>query len=589
MALISVIIPTFNKSEVLSKTLTALNEQSGINDDFEVIVIDDGSTDDTSEIVKKSKKTASYPLSLIKQKNAGPATARNVGILKAKGKIILIINDDTVPSNVMVSRHVFFHRQHPQKNYGLLGYVTWHPDLETTPFMYWLEHGGPYFSFFEIEGKEAGWERLWTCNVSFKKELLVDAGLFDTSFPDAAWEDIELGYRLSLKKLKLLYDPKAMGYHYHPTSLESIKRKMKANGENSLLVRQKIPRQYWVPMMKWPRAAIFIDAVILNKFSLNILEKMAAIAEKRFNFGLLFQIVLLHYRIKGMASARKTMPLLANYEALLSEEKQVWVDTEAQMLDKGIPWWVDIRRARIRGKNIFWRDDPKKEKILRGEEKNLLIKEVVEKGGRVLDLGCGSGWLSLELARNGLEVYGVDASPERIKIARQFHKSNPYKKNFGKLTYLNEDVNRLSFPNEYFDSIVVWDTLHHFPNLDRIIGKLNQFLKKDGQFICFDHTGNKVLKTANRLVNLLTPKNKRDIIIPYEDVLGEEMIEILKNYFVVKYFKRRFSLPLSGCLYLFLSRDLFYPSLLIVTKVDKLLCNSGLFRGEYFFFRGEKI
>ena len=206
----------------------------------------------------------------------------------------------------------------------------------------------------------------------------------------------------------------------------------------------------------------------------------------------------------------------------------------------------------------------------------------------MLDLGCGSGWLSLELARNGLEVYGVDASPDRIRIARNFLKTNPYKNNFGKLAYFQEDVNKLSFPNNYFDTIVVWDTLHHFPNLDRLINKLKLFLKKDGQLVCFDHTGNKLLKRINRLVQIFTPVNKKDIVIPYEDVLGEEMIEILKKHFILIEFERRFSLPLSVSLYLFLSRDIFYPLLITAAKVDKLLCNSNLLKGEYFYFRGIK-
>ena len=89
---ISVIIPTFNRKEILKIALLALNKQDFPLSDFEVIIIDDGSTDETNKLVEKMLPFLGYKTVLLKQSNRGPAKARNQGIKKAKGKLVLIIN-----------------------------------------------------------------------------------------------------------------------------------------------------------------------------------------------------------------------------------------------------------------------------------------------------------------------------------------------------------------------------------------------------------------------------------------------------------------------------------------------------------------
>lgn len=272
------------------------------------------------------------------------------------------------------------------------------------------------------------------------------------------------------------------------------------------------------------------------------------------------------------------------------EEIEEWRKIEKLMARKGIPWWVDLRRAKISGENIFWRNDPKKEKIIRGTEKQLLFNLAVGDGKKkkILDIGCGSGWLSLELGREGMDVVGVDVSKERLKIARQYLRENSFKEKFGKVKYLEVDVNEVQFPKNSFDAIVVWDTLHHFPNLDSLLMKCRQWLVPGGRFIVYDHVGNKFLKTGRKLADYFVKPNKKTKIIPYEDTLGKKMIQQLRRNFREKIFFTRLSFPISILLYLFLSKDLFLPILPLVAKVDRFLCNNRLFYGEYFFFYGVK-
>ena len=276
------------------------------------------------------------------------------------------------------------------------------------------------------------------------------------------------------------------------------------------------------------------------------------------------------------------------YRALVREEIAEWKKIEAEMSRRGIPWWADVRQAKIKGKNIFWRNDPRKESIIRGKERELLLKLASgEKRQRVLDIGCGSGWLSLELGRKGMNVIGLDVSRERLAIARKMLQTNPYKKNFGTVKYLCADINQIDFPQGHFDTIVAWDTLHHFPNLDEVLAKSREWLKPGGKFIVYDHVGNRFLKIGRKLVEAFSGGGKTKVI-SYEDTLGKTMIVFLRKYFREVLFKTRLSFPVSTLLFLILSRDVFLPILPLVAKIDRFVCDSHLFYGEYFFFHGTK-
>lgn len=288
---ISVVIPTYNRIEILKRTLSALDGQTLKADKFEAIIIDDGSTDDTVSLIKKEKALHNFRISLLKQNHQGPAAARNKGIKVAQGEIVLIINDDTVPDSRLLEHHLTFHSKHTKGTDALLGKVTWHPAIKITPFMKWLENGGPYFSFNKIKGNLAGWQRLWTCNISFKKAFLLSYGLFDESFPDAAWEDVELGYRLSQSGLKLYYERKALGYHYHPTTIVSIRNKMMSNGRNLSIYCRKVPRKYWPPIATHTQQLFIFDKLLLTP--------MVSILGARPTINFINSMVLLHYRIKG--------------------------------------------------------------------------------------------------------------------------------------------------------------------------------------------------------------------------------------------------------------------------------------------------
>ncbi len=239
---VTVIIPTYNRKDILRRCLNAFAHQSYPAEKYEIIVIDDGSTDGTEDLVKSFLNNYICPLRYLKQENKGPAAARNLGIKNATGDVILFTGDDIIVQLNFLKEHMAWHDRYPDDSTAVLGHVTWSPDVEITPFMRWLENGGPQFHFWQIKDRievESS-KYFYTCNVSLKKRFLLSMNLFfDEDFPHAACEDAELGMRLEVKGLVLKYNKNAIGYHDHYASLRDYCRRMIIAGKSLRILDKK--------------------------------------------------------------------------------------------------------------------------------------------------------------------------------------------------------------------------------------------------------------------------------------------------------------------------------------------------------------
>lgn len=244
---LTVIIPTYNRRKELATCLEHLKTQSLAQESYEVIVVNDGSTDDTALFLDKEEQKWNR-LKVLHQKNAGQGNARNLAIPHAEGQIIMFIGDDIYATENFLKKHVEFHKANPELEAACLGLTEWAKDKKINPFMEWLTEGGPQFAYHKLKAhKEADFWFFYTSNISLKAELL-NRQPFDPDFHGYGWEDIELAYRLKKEEgMKITYTPEAFAYHDHYMQEDSLKPRMQKIGSNAHIFQKKHPDLQVVP------------------------------------------------------------------------------------------------------------------------------------------------------------------------------------------------------------------------------------------------------------------------------------------------------------------------------------------------------
>ena len=241
---ISVIVPTYNRKEQLRRTILAYQQQTISPDKFELVVIDDGSSDGTDQLVEDLKEKAAFRIIYHYQENQGPAAARNWAIANASSDLVLITGDDIIPAEVLLEEHLKAHEKYSEKNKAILGRIDWPSHICVTPLMHYItQASGLQFGFHLIKNpKNASFWFFYTSNISLKRSFMLDNGLFDTSFTHAALEDTELGYRLQKRGLRIVYNSDAVGYHDHSITLESFCRRQFRVGKMAVVFAQLHPK-----------------------------------------------------------------------------------------------------------------------------------------------------------------------------------------------------------------------------------------------------------------------------------------------------------------------------------------------------------
>jgi GT2 family glycosyltransferase len=223
--LVSIIIPTFNGAARIGNCLDALLKQAG--QDAEILVVNDGSTDNTAEVV------GSYSgVLLISQANAGPAAARNRGAVEARGTIILFTDDDCVPTPDWLEAML-----EPFADPEVVGVKGVYGTRQTSLAARFVQI--EYEDKYRVMAGFAYIDFIDTYSAAFRRERFLEMTGYDTSFPVACAEDIELSYRMSARGWKMKFAPGAIVYHTHPgTFLSYLKKKYKFAFWRVLAVRK---------------------------------------------------------------------------------------------------------------------------------------------------------------------------------------------------------------------------------------------------------------------------------------------------------------------------------------------------------------
>lgn len=291
---IGVIIPTFNRADVLLRCFAHLEKQTW--QDFEVVVVDDGSTDETPRLLAQYAATTPLRFRYVRQNNSGPAGARNQAISLLAAPICLMIGDDIMASPALVEEHLSFHQAHPERTAFGIGYSRWAQEGQTvTPFMRWIEDGSLQFAYAALlQGAPATWEHFYTSNLSGKTEFL-RANPFNENFTRNVMEDIELGYRLSRKgELHLHFLPEAIGEHIHPTDVDRSCRRMIAAGHATEEFFRFWPERRPTTSAGWKSR--LRDRVVRSGIGLSLLRRAATVLTRyQCPNPLLQRALLLHH------------------------------------------------------------------------------------------------------------------------------------------------------------------------------------------------------------------------------------------------------------------------------------------------------
>lgn len=203
---ISIIIPAYNSRRQISHCLEALSRQTVPRDNYEIIVVDDGSLDGTQAAARE------FGVQVVRQTHAGPAAARNHGVNCSNGTILLFTDADCVPQHDWIEKMASSFRD---------------PQVAGAKGVYRTNQRGLVARFVQAEfeekydrmGKAAYIDFVDTYSAGYRRSVFLENGGFDPTFPGTSAEDIEFSFRLSQRGYKMVFVPQAIVYHSHPASL----------------------------------------------------------------------------------------------------------------------------------------------------------------------------------------------------------------------------------------------------------------------------------------------------------------------------------------------------------------------------------
>lgn len=207
---ISIVIPTRNRAAKLCCTLEGLCSQSIPSTAFEVLIVDNGSSDGTRETALHYVERFANWQYLCEPK-PGAAAARNAGIKASQGRIILFLDDDVIPDRELLKEHLARHRE---ENIVVLGSVRFPWNGTESVFYYTLTRHPELLQSFRFPDPEnVPFLHFYTCNLSVPRSFFEKHEALDDAFGGYGFEDIDLGYRITQAGLRIVFHPKASALH----------------------------------------------------------------------------------------------------------------------------------------------------------------------------------------------------------------------------------------------------------------------------------------------------------------------------------------------------------------------------------------
>ncbi len=230
---VSIIIPSYNRVDMLRDSLNSIAQQTYPKDKFEVIVVDDGSTDGTKDIVEEK-----FPFTLryFRQNNQGVIIARNLAARNSSADILVFLDDDIILEPDYLT---YLMREHAASQNGIVvgtvnircdGATPLCPDLDT---LFSSTQNTVDLAFTDVSGN----------NMSIRRSGLFEVGMFqDLGFQGSGpWCDVDIAYRAYLQGFDFRRSTKAKCWHrdYFANNLDRYKKRVKTSAFQAVLLFQK--------------------------------------------------------------------------------------------------------------------------------------------------------------------------------------------------------------------------------------------------------------------------------------------------------------------------------------------------------------
>lgn len=226
----SILICVKDRIEPMRECLRSLAPITGEADAELVVVCDGGPADLRRYLEAEIQALSAWEFRWLDVPAGGPARARNAALPTLRGEVVLFLNDDVRCLPGLLKAHDRLQQARP--GHAVMGNTRWAPEVVETEFMHWVAHHDSFYYLIPDE-MAATWEYFHTMNLSVDRRWFDEGARFDEAFPDPAFEDTELGYRLCQNGLQIAWAHDAVLYHVHHFTVEQYLEKSFQRGRSA--------------------------------------------------------------------------------------------------------------------------------------------------------------------------------------------------------------------------------------------------------------------------------------------------------------------------------------------------------------------
>jgi len=449
--LASIIIPNYNGKDLLSECLPSVVQAVDVKVGHEIIVVDDGSTDGSTEFIKLN-----FPMVTVLQldSNQGFGAACNQGVEKSKNPLVVLLNTDIqvkrdflAPLTESFQSHEVFavsakvywwNRNDSYVERTVGSFKRGILQISSVPVTNDEKKNGPCPALYAGGGMAA-----------FDRDKFLALGGFDGLFDPFYGEDLDLSYRAWKKGWKVLYEPRSVMYHKHAATIKKVSSSLKI----------KVIKNRNMFLFIWKNITIF-RFLLIHLIWLPI-------------HLLVWTFTLRPTATLGFIWALTKLGKVVGIRMMENRKKAILTDSEIFALTCGNAKEKTIREGL---KKIFHRHWERFHTIRMIEWEAICSWLDPKKQEKIADVGCGNGYFARVLARKGCLVWGIDIDSISIKNATKYNKDE-------NCFFTVGSAMGMPYRSTYFDKVISVCCLEHITDDEEALREIYRVLKPGGTLV----------------------------------------------------------------------------------------------------------